>query len=250
MTWSNFNILNGVIAQGRKIAWLGKDNFVSDSSSVITALINEAGVPLFHLLLIYSRTSASLGFTTKWAMARYIMKTTHKLCWCRSSLLERCSLMKHKVPVSPFGKPSCRYVHICSTFHRGVLHLFLHNHWFYWRDYWVFWIFSFTLPFYCICFPLVWGTQQWKLNAQGWAALCPSEAAESPEAQVSEKAVASYQTGYLKPESCKQFPPTTMSLPLPFAGCLFQFFCFSHCSGSATKISAPHLWVWEILLFF
>lgn len=181
MTWSNFNILNGVIAAGRKIAWLGKDNFVSGSSSVITVLINEAGMPLFHLLLIYFRTSASLECAKKWLMARHSMKTTPKLCWCWSSLLKRCSLMKHKVPVSPFSKPSCRYVQICSAFHRGVLHLFLYNHQpgqklFCWRDYWVFWIFIFILPFYCICFPLVWSTQQWKLNAQGWAALCPSAA--------------------------------------------------------------------------
>lgn len=68
------------------------------------------------------------------------------------------------------------------------------------------------------------------------------EAAESQEAQLSEKAVASYQTGYLKTASCKRFPPTAVSLPVPFAGCLFQwsvFLLLSHCSGSATKISAP-----------
>lgn len=67
------------------------------------------------------------------------------------------------------------------------------------------------------------------------------EAAESQEAQLSEKAVASYQTGYLKTASCKQFPPTAMSLPVAFAGCLFQwsvFLLLSHCSGSATKISS------------
>lgn len=181
MTWSNFNILNGVIAPGRKIAWLGKDNFVSGSSSVITVLINEAGMPFFLLLLIYFRTSASLECAKKWVMARHSMKTTHKLCWYRSSLLKRCSLMKHKVPVSPFSKPSCRYVQIYSAFHRGVLQLFLYDQQpgqkqFCWRNYWVFWIFIFILPFYCICFPLVWSTQQWKLNAQGWAALCPSAA--------------------------------------------------------------------------
>lgn len=150
MTWSNFNILNGVIAQGRKIAWLGKDNFVSGSSSVITVLINEAGRPLFHLLPIYFRTSASLECATKWVMGRYSMRMTHKLCWCRISLLKRCSLMKHDVPVPPFGKPSCRYVQICSAFHRGMLRFFLYNQqqgkkWFCWRDYWVFWIFSFIL---------------------------------------------------------------------------------------------------------
>lgn len=63
-----------------------------------------------------------------------------ELCWCRSSLLKTCSLMKHKVPVPPFSKPSCRYVQICSVFHRGILHLFLYNQqqvqkWFCWRDY-------------------------------------------------------------------------------------------------------------------
>lgn len=104
MTWSHFNILNGVIAGGRKIAWPGKDNFVSGSSSVITVLINKAGMPLFHLLLIYFRSSASLECATKWVMARYSVRTAHKLCCCRRSLLKRCSLMKHKVPVPPFGK--------------------------------------------------------------------------------------------------------------------------------------------------
>lgn len=140
-----------------------------------------------------------------------------------------------------------------------MLHWVLYNQqqgkkWFCWRDYWVFWKFSFVLPFYCICFPLVcfpWA--QRKLSAQGWAALCPSEAAESQEAQLSEKAVASYQTGYLKPASCKQFPPTVVSLPVPFTGGLIQwsvFLLLSPCSGSATKISAAHLCVWEILVFF
>lgn len=234
MTWSNFNILNGVIAQGRKIAWLGKDNFVSGSSSVIAALINEAGMTLFHLLLIYFRTSAPLERATKWVMARHSMRTTHKLCWCRIGLLKRCSLMKHKVPVPPFGKPSCRYVQICSVFHRGMLHLFLYNRqqgqkWFCWRDYQGFWIFSFILPFYCICFPLAWSSQQWKLSAQGWAALCPSEAAECQEGQLSEKAVASYQTGYLKPASCNSFLPLLCLFPLPVLGVCFSgvFSCFS-----------------------
>lgn len=124
MTWSNFNILNGVIAQGRKIAWLGKDIFVSGSSNVITVLINEGGMPLFHLLLIYFRTSASLECATKWVMASYSVRITHKLCCCRSNPLKRCSFMKHKVPVPPFGKPSCRYVQISCAFHRGMLHLF------------------------------------------------------------------------------------------------------------------------------
>jgi len=35
----------------------------------------------------------------------------------------------------------------------------------------------------------------------------------------SDELVASYQTGYLKTASCKQFPPTPVSLPIHFAGC-------------------------------
>lgn len=51
----------------------------------------------------------------------------------------------------------------------------------------------------------------------------------------------------------QQFPPTAVSLPVPCAGGLFQwsfFLILSQHSGSATKISAPHLCVWESLLFF
>lgn len=79
------------------------------------------------------------------------------------------------------------------------------------------------------------------------------EAVYSQGLQLSDEVVASYQTGYLKTASCKQFPPTPVSLPIHFAGCLFQWSVIplpSRCSGSTTKISAPHLSVWEVLLFF
>lgn len=91
-----------------------------------------------------------------------------------------------------------------------------------------------------IYFPLFLSTGWWELGTEG----CPGPSSAQSSAgsgfflgvQLSDKAVASYQTGCLKTASCKQLPPTPASLPVNFAGCLFQgsILLLSCSSGAAT----------------
>lgn len=253
MTWSTCNNLDTIIAQSRKKAWLGRDNFVSGfNNSVVTALINETGMSLFDLSLISNGKIASLGYARQGLMARYTMRTASpELFWFRCSLLKRCSLIKREVPVSWLGNRSWRvYVQICFVSYREMLYnnnKERNGSIGKMKD-------ILTIEVYALFLrPLQLSTQWWKLNA--WGCLCPSAAPKqfNPGTQLPGKVMASYQNVCLKTASCKQFPPTPVSLPVHFAGCLFQrsvFLLLSCCSGSATKISASHLSVWEALFFF
>lgn len=141
-------------------------------------LINEGGVPLFDLLLIYKgRRSTSLGYARKGVMTRNTVRATFlKIFWFRCSLLKRCSLMKHQVPISQFGNRSWSvyagiYV-LQSNAIFGFGKKIQGKKWLHWKDYRLFWVLSYRLFFYYICFPLLLSTQWWRLNTERCLCQC------------------------------------------------------------------------------